>query len=41
MKEAGIPTVATISVFEELYKPVSKNVFAIGGDHETATAALV
>lgn len=41
VKEAGIPTVATISVFEELYKPVIKNVFAIGGDHETATAALV
>ena len=41
VKEAGIPTVATISVFEELYKPLSKNVFAIGGDHETATAVLV
>lgn len=41
VKQAGIPTMATISLFEELYKPVSKNVFAIGGDHETATAALV
>jgi branched-chain amino acid transport system substrate-binding protein len=41
VKELGIPTMATISVFEELYKPVSKNVFAIGGDHETATAQLV
>ena len=41
VKQAGIPTIATISLFEELYKPVTKNVFAIGGDHETATAALV
>lgn len=41
VKQAGIPTMATISLFEELYKPVSKNVFAIGGDHETATAGLV
>jgi branched-chain amino acid transport system substrate-binding protein len=41
VKEIGIPTMATISVFEELYKPVSKNVFAIGGDHEKATATLV
>jgi branched-chain amino acid transport system substrate-binding protein len=41
VKQAGIPTMATISLFEELYKPVSKNVFAIGGNHESATAALV
>ena len=41
VKQAGIPTIAPISLFEELYKPVSKNVFAIGGDHEAATAALV
>lgn len=41
VKQAGIPTIATISLFEELYKPVSKNVFAIGGDHDSATAALV
>ncbi len=41
VKQAGIPTISTISLFEELYRPVSKNVFAIGGDHETATEALV
>lgn len=41
VREIGIPTMATISVFEELYNPVSKNVFAIGGNHATATAALV
>ncbi|MDR6861102.1 ABC transporter substrate-binding protein [Variovorax guangxiensis] len=41
VRQAGIPTMATISLFEELYKPVSKNVFAIGGDHESATAGLV
>jgi len=41
VKQAGVPTMSTISLFEELYKPVSKNVFAIGGDHETATEALV
>lgn len=41
VKQAGLPAIATISLFEELYKPVSKNVFAIGADHETATAGLV
>ena len=41
VKQTGIPTMATISLFEELYKPVSKNVFAIGGEHEAATAGLV
>jgi len=41
VKEIGIPTMATISVFEELYKPVSKNVFAIGGNHATAAETLV
>ena len=41
VQELGVPTIATISVFEELYKPVSKNVFAIGGDHVAATAQLV
>jgi branched-chain amino acid transport system substrate-binding protein len=41
VREYGIPTMATISIFEELYKPVSKNVFAIGGEHESATEALV
>ena len=41
VQQAGIPTMATISLFKELYDPVSKNVFAIGGNHESATAALV
>ena len=41
IKQAGVPAIATISVFEELYKPVSKNVFAIGNDHEDATESLV
>jgi branched-chain amino acid transport system substrate-binding protein len=41
VKQTGIPTMATISLFKELYDPVAKNVFAIGGNHEEATAALV
>ena len=41
VRELGVPTIATISVYEELYKPVSKNVYAIGGDHEVGAKALV
>ncbi len=41
VREAGIPVMATISIFEELYKPVSKNVFAIGGDMAAGAAALI
>ena len=40
VRELGVPTIATISVYEELYKPVSKNVYAIGGDHEVGAKAL-
>ena len=41
VRELGVPTISTISVYEELYKPVSKNVCAIGGDHEVGAKALV
>ena len=41
VRELGVPTISTISVYEELYKPVSKNVWAIGGDHEVGAKALV
>jgi branched-chain amino acid transport system substrate-binding protein len=41
VKQAGIPTMATISLFDDLYKPAIKNVFAIGNDFETVTANLV
>jgi ABC-type branched-subunit amino acid transport system substrate-binding protein len=41
VKQAGIPTMATISLFDELFKPAIKNVFAIGNEFETVTATLV
>lgn len=41
VKQAGIPTMATISLFDDLYKPAIKNVFAVGNDFETVTATLV
>lgn len=41
VKQAGIPTIATISLFDELHKPVIKNVFAIGSDFERVTSTLV
>jgi ABC-type branched-subunit amino acid transport system substrate-binding protein len=41
VRELGVPTISTISVYEELYKPVSKNVFSIGGDHEIGAKALI
>jgi branched-chain amino acid transport system substrate-binding protein len=41
VRELGVPVMSTISIFEELYKPVSKNVFSIGGDHELGAKALV
>ena len=41
VKQAGIPTMATISLFDDLYKPAIKNVFSIGNDFETVTANLV
>ena len=39
--QSGIPTMATISLFEGLHKPAIKNVFAIGNDFERVTATLV
>jgi ABC-type branched-subunit amino acid transport system substrate-binding protein len=41
VKQAGIPTMATVSLFDDLYKPAIKNVFAIGNDFERVTATLI
>lgn len=41
IKQSGIPTMATISLFEELHKPVIKNVFSIGNDFARVTDVLV
>jgi branched-chain amino acid transport system substrate-binding protein len=41
IKQSGIPTMATISLFDELHKPAIKNVFAIGNDFARVTDTLV
>lgn len=41
VRQAGIPTMATVSLFDDLYKPAIKNVFAIGNDFERVTATLI
>ncbi|WP_053076719.1 ABC transporter substrate-binding protein [Caenimonas sp. SL110] len=41
IKQAGIPAMAPITTYEGLYKPVIKNVFAVGYDMRSAVEELV
>lgn len=41
LKSSGIPAMAPITTYEGLYKPVVKNVFAVGYDMSDAVAELV
>ena len=41
IKQSGIPSMAPITTFEGLYKPVTKNVFAVGYDMQDAVYELV
>lgn len=41
IKQAGIPAMAPITTYEGLYKPVMKNVFAVGFDMRDAVEQLV
>lgn len=40
IKASGVPTITTISFAEDMYKPVVKNVFAIGTLHPLVTAEI-
>lgn len=41
IKQAGIPAMAPITTFEGLYRPTTKNLFAVGYDMSDAVAELV